>query len=66
MMVGLICTSVQGTRIERSLVPNRMFKNIGGKKFVDVTGSSRVGNLQKGHGVAFADMDNDGRPGYFY
>ena len=44
----------------RSLVPNRMFKNIDGKKFVDVTMSSRTGNLQKGHGVAFADMDNDG------
>jgi hypothetical protein len=44
----------------RSLVPNRMFKNIGGKKFADVTSSARVGNLQKGHGVAFADLDNDG------
>ena len=43
-----------------SLVPNRMFKNIDGKKFVDVTMSSRTGNLQKGHGVAFADVDNDG------
>jgi hypothetical protein len=44
----------------QSLVPNRMFKNIGGKRFVDVTQSARVGNLQKGHGVAFADIDNDG------
>ena len=43
-----------------SLVPNRMFKNIGGQKFTDVTASARVGNLQKGHGVAFADIDNDG------
>lgn len=43
-----------------SLVPNRMFKNIGGRKFVDVTASARVGNLQKGHGVAFGDLDNDG------
>jgi len=43
-----------------SLIPNRMFKNIGGQKFVDVTSSARVGNLQKGHGVAFADVDNDG------
>ena len=43
-----------------SLVPNKMFKNIGGEKFVDVTTSARVGNLQKGHGVAFADLDNDG------
>lgn len=43
-----------------SLIPNKMFKNLGGKKFADVTGSSRTGNLQKGHGVAFADLDNDG------
>jgi len=43
-----------------SLVPNRMFKNIGGQQFADVTRSARVGNLQKGHGVAFADVDNDG------
>jgi len=43
-----------------SLTPNRLFKNIGGKRFADVTGPARVGNLQKGHGVAFADLDNDG------
>ncbi len=44
----------------RSLVPNKMFKNLGGKKFADVTVASRTGNLQKGHGVSFADLDNDG------
>lgn len=44
----------------QSLVPNKMFKNINGKRFADVTTSARVGNLQKGHGVSFADMDNDG------
>ncbi len=44
----------------KSLIPNRMFKNIDGEKFVDVTNSARVGHLQKGHGVAFADVDNDG------
>ena len=44
----------------QSLIPNKMFKNIGGKKFADVTASARVGHLQKGHGVSFADMDNDG------
>lgn len=44
----------------RSLVPNKMFRNMEGKKFKDVTGSARVGNLQKGHGVSFADIDNDG------
>lgn len=33
---------------------------MGGKKFADVTTNARVGNLQKGHGVAFCDLDNDG------
>jgi hypothetical protein len=44
----------------QSLVPNKMFKNLDGKKFANVTASARVGHLQKGHGVSFADMDNDG------
>jgi hypothetical protein len=44
----------------QSLVPNKMFHNLGGKQFADVTASARVGHLQKGHGVSFADMDNDG------
>ncbi len=43
-----------------TLTPNKLFKNIGGKKFADVTVSGRVGNLQKGHGVAITDIDNDG------
>jgi hypothetical protein len=44
----------------KSLVPNKLFKNIDGKRFADVTLSSRTGNLQKGHGVAFADLRNNG------
>jgi len=43
-----------------SLIPNKLFRNIGGKKFADVTRSSRTGNLQKGHGVSFADFRNNG------
>lgn len=43
-----------------SLIPNKLFKNISGKKFADVTRSSRTGNLQKGHGVSFADFRNNG------
>ncbi|MGC4038661.1 MAG: CRTAC1 family protein [Chitinophagaceae bacterium] len=44
----------------QSLVPNKLFKNLEGKKFMDITTAARVGNLQKGHGVSFADIDNDG------
>ncbi|WP_159440662.1 CRTAC1 family protein [Mucilaginibacter sp. OK098] len=43
-----------------SLIPNKLFRNIGGKNFADVTNSSRTGNLQKGHGVSFADFRNNG------
>jgi hypothetical protein len=49
----------------QSLTPNRLFKNVGGSYFADVTRSSRVGNLQKGHGVAIADINNDGNPDIF-
>lgn len=49
----------------KSLVPNKMFKNIGGKFFADVTASSRTGNLQKGHGVALADFKNTGTQDIF-
>ncbi|HTI91892.1 MAG TPA: CRTAC1 family protein [Puia sp.] len=44
----------------KSAVPNKLFKNINGTRFLDVTSSARVGNLQKGHAVSFADLDNDG------
>jgi hypothetical protein len=43
-----------------TLVPNRMFRNAEGKFFQDVTTSGGFGHLQKGHGVAFVDLDNDG------
>jgi hypothetical protein len=43
-----------------TLVPNRMFKNVGGKRFADVTASSGTGNLQKGHGVGCGDWDRNG------
>jgi hypothetical protein len=42
------------------LVPNRMFKNVAGQRFAEITGTSGTGHLQKGHGVACGDWDNDG------
>jgi hypothetical protein len=37
-----------------------MFRNDGGKHFQDVTTSGGFGQLQKGHGIAFGDLNNDG------
>ncbi len=43
-----------------TLVPNRMFKNVDGVRFAEITGSTRTGHLQKGHAVACGDWDRDG------
>ncbi|MFN3940641.1 MAG: CRTAC1 family protein, partial [Chitinophagales bacterium] len=44
----------------RSLLPNLMFRNNAGKDFQDVTYTGGFGHLQKGHGIAFGDIDMDG------
>jgi tetratricopeptide (TPR) repeat protein len=44
----------------QALMPNVMLRNDGGRRFQDVTTSGGFGHLQKGHGVAFADLDEDG------
>jgi hypothetical protein len=49
-----------GTPNYAFVVPNRLFKNVGGKRFADVTTSSGTGHLQKGHAVACGDWDRDG------
>ena len=43
-----------------TLLPNIMLKNDRGRRFLDVTEATGTGNLQKGHGIAFVDLDNDG------
>jgi hypothetical protein len=45
--------------------PNRMFRNAGGKVFQEVTTAGNFGHLQKGHGIAFADLNNDGQQDVF-
>jgi hypothetical protein len=47
------------------LVPNRLFKNVQGKRFADITMSSGTGHLQKGHAVACGDWDRDGNVDLF-
>jgi hypothetical protein len=42
------------------LIPNRMFKNVAGLRFSEITAASGTGHLQKGHGVSCADWDRDG------
>ena len=48
-----------------ALVPNVLFRNHDGKYFVDITTSSGTGHLQKGHGVAIGDLNNDGNEDIF-
>jgi tetratricopeptide (TPR) repeat protein len=43
-----------------SILPHVLLRNHDGKYFVDVTTSSGTGELHKGHGVAFADLGNNG------
>ena len=42
-----------------ALMPNLLFKNVEGKHFLEV-GDAGFGHLQKGHGIGFGDLDNDG------
>ena len=43
-----------------TIVPNRMFRNLDGQGFSEVTSAGRFGHIQKGHGITFADFDRDG------
>ncbi|MCA9002447.1 MAG: VCBS repeat-containing protein, partial [Planctomycetes bacterium] len=40
--------------------PNKLFKNLGGGKFADVTEAAKVGHMGYGMGVACGDYDRDG------
>jgi hypothetical protein len=48
------------------LIPNRMFKNVAGKRFADITVSSGTGHLQKGHSVACGDWRRTGNIDIFH
>jgi len=43
-----------------ALYPNVLYRNDGGRRFLDVSASTWTGHLQKGHGVSFGDLDGDG------
>ena len=43
-----------------AIYPNRLFRNDGGRRFLDVTTAAGMGHLQKGAALAFGDLDADG------
>jgi hypothetical protein len=43
-----------------ALMPHVLLRNKEGKTFVDITASSGTGDLHKGHGIAFADLERSG------
>jgi len=43
-----------------AVMPNVLYRNLAGRRFVDVSLAAGFGHLQKGHAVAFADLDGDG------
>jgi hypothetical protein len=43
-----------------TLMPHVLLRNQEGKRFIDITASSGTGELHKGHGVAFADIERTG------
>jgi hypothetical protein len=48
------------------VMPNLLLRNDGGRRFRDATIAAGLGHLQKGHGVAFADLDHDGDQDVFH
>ena len=49
-----------------ALMPNAMYRNHRGESFEDVSFAGGFAHLQKGHGVAFGDVDNDGDQDLFH
>lgn len=44
----------------RSVMPNRAFRGVGEGPFREVTAAAGFGNVQKGHAVAFGDVNGNG------
>ena len=54
-------TPLQGTKAE-VMPKNRLYRNLGGFKFLDVTEKAGVGEAGYGLGVCVGDYDSDGHP----
>ncbi len=50
----------QGQPSFTGMVPHILYRNVDGKRFVDVTAATETGELHKGHSIAFADLERDG------
>jgi hypothetical protein len=48
-----------------TLIPNRMFKNVAGTRFSEISTTAGTGHLQKGHSVSCGDWDRDGNVDIF-
>jgi tetratricopeptide (TPR) repeat protein len=48
-----------GTPDNRAIIPNRMFRNVEGQRFEEIT-MNGFGHIQKGQAIAFGDLDCDG------
>ncbi len=44
-----------------ALMPHVLLRNQAGRSFADITASSGTGELHKGHGIAFADLNHSGQ-----
>jgi len=53
---------LRGTKWQGPPPTNRLYRNLGGFRFVDVTDKAGVGDTGFGLGVAVGDYDNDGLP----
>lgn len=49
-----------GSPAIEALQPNLMYLNQNGEQFVDISIAGGFSHLQKGHAIAFADLDHDG------
>jgi hypothetical protein len=55
-----------GDPLLQTLAPNVYLRNLRGQRFADETAASGLGHLQKGHGIAFGDLDGDGDQDVFH
>ncbi len=61
---GLLDLVIAGNT-STSIQPNRVYRNLGGLRFEDITSSAGLGRLQSSCASLFSDYDNDGDQDFF-